>query len=82
MTPMNSHEVNSRSDLVQFLDALALEAQQTSGDWENPTVPRYISAASRWVEDMHGWYANDSRDAQEPTWEMIAAIFAAAAVYE
>jgi hypothetical protein len=80
---MNQEDVRSRADLVLFLDALAERSEATSGDWENNTVPRYICGAARWVAAMDGWYLNAERPMpDQPTWEMIARIFRAAAEYE
>ena len=76
-------DVRSREDLRLFLEALAGRADVEPLDWENDTLPRFISAAARWVTDMDGWFKWAGQDPpNEPTWALIAMIFEAATAYE
>lgn len=80
---VNADDVKSRADLSLFLDELARRAETEASDWENGTVPRYLSAASGWVRDMHGWFKNIGEEMPtEPTWSLVAHIFKAACEYE
>ena len=51
---------------------------------ENPSSVDFVDAAARWSRGMPGFYKNvmNSTVPDEPNWAVIAAIFAAAVVYE
>ena len=76
--------VRSREDLAVFLAQLASRMQDGSVRLENPSSAEFVDAAARWTRAMPGFYKNarSSTVPDEPDWAMIAAIFAAAVVYE
>jgi hypothetical protein len=84
---MELHErierIQSKSDLVEFIEALASDARTNADRWENSTVERYLSALARWLEDSDGYYQNQNRPVPErPSWRSVAEMLIAAKMYE
>lgn len=76
-------EVESRSDLATFLEQLAERARSSPQSIPNLELSFYLSGAAGWTSDMHGYFLNRGESVpDEPTWALVAAVFAAAAVYE
>lgn len=75
---MELHEqldgVRSRADLARFVEALARDLADAPDGWENPSLPRYLDAMARWLEDVE-------RTGQ-PTWSDLAEVLFAARGYE
>lgn len=83
MDPLDSNAVGTRDDLGAFLRELARQATDNLDAFENRTVPDYLEAASAWVVDMDGAFANLGKLVPEtPTWALVAQIFLAATAYE
>ena len=75
--------VQSRHDLVAFIDALRGDLAANDSAWENPTLDRYLAALAAWTNDMDGYFHNQGQDVPpEPTWQLIAAMLYAAHLYE
>jgi DNA polymerase III delta prime subunit len=52
-------------------------------EWENKTLGDFLDALSAWVEDMDGYYQNNSRAMPESLdWKNIAEMLLAAKYYE
>lgn len=53
---MELHEriaaVRSRADLARFVEALQLDLDGARGEWENPTLERFLDAMGRWLDDV------------------------------
>ena len=93
---MNLHEqaqaIRTRDDFVGFVHALLEHLQQHRTDWEKPvdwnggwntTTADYLSAIARWVKDMDGFYLGAGKPIPEqPSWEDLGHILAAALTYE
>jgi hypothetical protein len=80
---MNAEEVRSRQDLVLFLDEFAAAARVGQVPVENTDSVELLEAASRWVQDMDGFFLNRGEEVPtSPTWQLIAMVFAASSVYE
>ena len=81
---MEPLEVKSREDLVEFIETtLMADLDPDRDDWENRTVPAYLSALARWIRDSPGAYANlELPFPDPPTWSFIAAAVATATDYE
>lgn len=76
-------EVTSRLELAQFVRALADEVAANANDHvENPTTDRYLEALSAWVNDSGHEAAGWPLTSDPPRWSDIAAMLAAAVVYE
>ena len=82
MTPRDSDKVQTREQLSEFLRTLSMEIERDAADARIP-LAHYVEAASAWVTDMDGFFENRGQVAPaEPTWSLVASIFAAARVYE
>lgn len=75
--------VESRADLVNFLNLLRRDCEMRVSEWENRSVPDFLSALAAWTDDMEGYFSNHGEQMPtEPTWKLIALMLAAARVYE
>jgi hypothetical protein len=84
---MKLHELvkstKSRDDLAKFVAALRTDFQQNPGEWENPTLDRFLSAMESWIEDMDGYFLNKGLEMPEaPSWQLVAHILYASKIYE
>ncbi len=70
--------VNSRVDLVHFVQALKLDLAAGKGEWENATLEKYLDAMAAWLEDMGG---RPDISRQNP-WQLFADILTASKTYE
>ena len=75
--------VNSKEDLVAFINSLAVDLKSNYESWENQNLPAYLGAMASWIEDSDGYYRNHGRPIpKEPTWRNIAEMLLAAKMYE
>jgi hypothetical protein len=75
--------VASRTELAAFLDDLAGRVTDAPENIPNADVAAFLHSASGWVSDMDGYFENRGESIPvEPTWGLVASIFAAALVYE
>src|SRR5687767_12998015 len=75
--------VNSREDFIRFSDALMNDLKTNPDQWENKTLPYYLSAIQRWTEDMDGYYINKNIPIPENIyWKTFADILMGATMYE
>ena len=76
-------EIQTRADLVAFIEALRSDLQAQPEGWENATLESFLAALASWTEDMDGYYQNKGlRIPQNPTWKTLGEMLAAARVYE
>lgn len=79
----DAREVTNRLELARFVRELADEVAADADDHvENPTTDRYLEALSAWVEDSEQDAAGWPLTSDPPRWSDIAAMLAAAVVYE
>ena len=75
--------VASKQDLSDFVGALRKDLESQGGDWENPTLERFLEAMQAWIEDSDGYYLNAGQFVPvEPTWRTFAEILIASKIYE
>ena len=84
---MEIHElvdtVQSKADLVSFLQALSQDLKTNPGEWENATLERYLEALAAWLADLSGYYRNRGiAEPASPSWKDIADMLVAAKIYE
>ncbi len=80
---MTPDEVTGRRELAVFLNELLLWLESSPESVPNSTLAEFLSGASGWVEDLDGYFLNRGEPVpDQPTWALVAAIFAAAAIYE
>ncbi|MGJ4934356.1 DUF7660 family protein [Bradyrhizobium sp. HKCCYLRH3083] len=75
--------INSREDLVRFIEALRNDLAENREDWENPTLDSFLEAMAAWVHSMNGYYKNLQLPVPDsPSWKTVAEILIAAKIYE
>jgi hypothetical protein len=76
--------VRSREELAAFVDALAADLEAHPEQWENTTLPQFLDALARYLNDLPGWCRNvePSIDPERPDWRLFAVALAGAQVYE
>jgi hypothetical protein len=84
---MKLHElvnaIDTREDLVAFIEALRANLSSKPQEWENATLDQYLAALSAWLEDCPGYYKRTGQSAPAtPSWKNIAEMLIAAKVYE
>src|SRR5262245_27990102 len=57
--------IQTRDDLVAFLQALRENLRSEPAAWENRTLPDYLEALGAWVEDMDGSIRTEARRRRE-----------------
>jgi hypothetical protein len=76
-------QVQTRHDLVGFIQTLHRDLATNGSEWENPTLDRFLEALAAWTEDMDGYFRNRGQKVpSEPTWQLIADMLHAAHLYE
>ncbi|WP_316569322.1 hypothetical protein [Neobacillus sp. YIM B06451] len=76
-------KVNSREDLVKFINLLRKDLQMNKDEWENANLADFLEAMEAWVNDMEGFYPNANQAVSEKqSWKMIANILYASKMYE
>jgi hypothetical protein len=82
-TGVDAGAVNSRHDFVEFLRGLGRDFRDHADAWENGDLSSFLDAMAAWIEDMDGYYeAHGEPVPTQPTWKVLAQVFAAARVYE
>lgn len=84
---MEIHEqvdrIESRQDLIVFIEALRENLLRNADDWENPTLERFLAALAAWTTDMDGYFRNRGEQIpSQPTWRLIGSMLYAAKIYE
>lgn len=76
-------EIQTRSDLVAFIEALRRDFQAHPETWENASLDSFLSALASWAEDMDGYYQNKGLEVpKNPIWKTFGEMLAAARIYE
>ena len=71
--------VETHQDLAEFMVVLRQYLHDDPGDWENPTLDRYLDAMSRWTKTMESYYHwRDEEMPKNPSWKTFAMILIAA----
>lgn len=84
---MKVHEmvdgIQSKADLVKFIEALAGDLRAHPESWENDSLDRYLTALAGWLADSEGYYRNRGlQPPASPTWKNVAEMLIAAKMYE
>jgi hypothetical protein len=75
--------INSREDLVEFIEALRHDLTESREDWENPTLDSFLEAMAAWVHAMNGYYKNLQLPVpNSPSWKTVGEMLIAAKTYE
>jgi broad specificity phosphatase PhoE len=76
------YPVESRGDLMNVLNSLAVLHETSPGQWENPTIAAYLDAIVRWIEDSDGYYRNRGEEPPGESWRFMADALRAGRFYE
>ena len=76
--------VQSRLDLAAFVDSLSADLESNPADWENATLPAFLDALARYLNDLPGWCRNVAPDIDPELaqWRLMAVALTGASVYE
>jgi hypothetical protein len=75
--------VETREDLVAFIELLREEFAKAGHQWENPTLETYLEAMQAVLIDWKGRFINRSETVPKvPSWRLIAEVLLAASAYE
>jgi hypothetical protein len=76
--------VESRSDLATFVEALAADLVANPAGWENASLPAFLDALARYLDDLPGWCRNNAPDIdpEAAQWRLLAVTLSGASVYE
>ncbi|MBN9517637.1 hypothetical protein J0H58_03815 [bacterium] len=76
--------VQSRSELARFVAGLAADLETNPAGWENTTLPAFLDALSRYLDDLPGWCRNNAPkvDPEAAQWQLMAVALSGASVYE
>ncbi|RSK26281.1 hypothetical protein EJF36_05080 [Bacillus sp. HMF5848] len=72
---MKTESINSKEDLVSFIDKLKNDFETNKTEWENLSLDDYLEAIKGWVEDTNSLPSN-------PNWNTFAEILMAGKYYE
>lgn len=73
----------SRQEFIELLNLMKNDLQASPADWENRTLPQFLEAMGRWVEDMDGYYLNRGEPVPEKVpWRVFSDFLLAARNYE
>lgn len=80
---LTADQVDSRDSFVVFLVSLADCARENSESISDSTLATFLDGAAGWTADMDGYFLNRGDPTpSEPSWRLLAQIFAAGLVYE
>lgn len=72
-----------RERLVATVRALRVDwSEGPPADWENRTLPDYLTALASWLDDCEGYYADRGVPVPWNGWEVVRDAMRAATVYE
>lgn len=76
-------DIQTRADLIRFINALEQNCQSNPEDWENTTVPAFLTAMSAWLDDADGYYENRGQPSPpSPSWKLVGEMLFSASAYE
>ncbi|MHB9799638.1 DUF7660 family protein [Pseudomonas sp. MT3] len=75
--------INTREEFADFICGLKEDLESNPGEWENPTLERFLDAMEAWVRAMNFYVANSGdEDVLTPSWQTFAKILLASKIYE
>jgi hypothetical protein len=76
-------QINTREDLVVFIEQLRLDFEQHPEGWGNGDLATFLEGLVDWTDDMAGYLDNRGLDPEEmPVWRLFGMMLMAAAAYE
>ena len=76
-------KVDSKNGLINFLNLLIKDYEENPIEWENKRIDEYLEAMKSWIEDMEGFYNNNSLTVPHNiNWSFLAHILGVGKIYE
>ena len=76
-------KIETREDLVNFLEALLVDLKENPSDWENDTLGRFLNGMWGWLQAMNGWCKNNNIPVpDQPSWWLVGQMLLSAKYYE
>ena len=75
-------DVKTKDDLIAFIGALVEDSRTNTEEWENITLPDYLSSIQAWLNDMDGYYKNSGDMPADIDWNFIAVLLYTGKIYE
>lgn len=81
---MEFSSVDSRDALIGYIFELLDDQDACGTQWHNKDIYTFLQAMAAWFNDCDGYYKNagQSRDVDQPSWQLFADALAAASVHE
>ena len=84
---MELHEeierIETREDLVRFVDHLLEDLESNREDWENPTLELFLDGLSMQIDGMDSLYRNLGKESPvKPSWRLFADMLCGAKMHE
>jgi hypothetical protein len=81
---LNPEAVTTREAFAEFVEGLKADLASNPEQWENNTLEGFLSAMSRYAEDVPGYLRNTQSQINKdaPSWQLFATILSGAIVYE
>ncbi|MGE8081512.1 DUF7660 family protein [Peribacillus loiseleuriae] len=75
--------IKTREDLIHFITLLRKDYEESSLEWENADLSKYLEALEASTADISGSYKNQGISfPEQPSWQLIAKLLLMAAYYE
>jgi len=75
--------IQSRPDLVEFIEAMLSDLKSNPDQWENADLTSFLDAMAAWINDMDGFYQNHGKQfSEDQSWKLFAEILFASRIYE
>jgi hypothetical protein len=75
--------IRTRLDVAEVVQRMREDLLAHPGEWENPTLERFLDALAAVLEGLPGRYTNrGERFPELPTWKILAEALVAASGYE
>lgn len=76
-------EIETRRDLIAFIEALRRDLATDPDEWENPSTDRYLDAIAAWLDGPDDAYAQFGEDSPVvPSWRFFGKVLLAAKYFE
>jgi hypothetical protein len=75
--------INTREDLVAFIEQLRVDYENHPEGWGNSDLAGFLDGLAGWTDDMAGYLENQGLAPEElPVWRLFGMMLMAAASYE
>ncbi len=80
---VDTENVRTRMDLVDFIYLLLANLRGDPRSWENQTLETFLEAVAGWIKDVDGAYQNMGIEfSEDKPWNFFAQMLLGGATYE